>query len=98
MPMTTALDIWSEDRLNATEPVLQNEVLSDSDQSDATLQDEDCPMAMEMGKFVAWSVGKWWMVYAAVFSLGFIVGSSLLAVVVVMRNRHKKRGGRIMAV
>jgi len=93
--MTTMMDIWSEDRLNATEPVLQQEVLSDSD---ATMQDDDCPMAMEMGKFVAWSVRKWWMVYAAVFSLGFIVGSSLLAVVVVMRNRHKKRGGRIMAV
>jgi len=95
LPMTTMMDIWSEDRLNATEPVLQQEVLSDSD---ATMQDDDCPMAMEMGKFVAWSVRKWWMVYAAVFSLGFIVGSSLLAVVVVMRNRHKKRGGRIMAV
>merc|ERR1712130_798024 len=72
------LDLWSGDIM--TEPIGNQSV------------DELCPS--EMSRFVAWSARKWWMVYAAVFSIGFIIGSSLLAVVVVTMNRYKSRGGR----
>lgn len=91
--LITTLDIWNDDVDNDAVLEMQLNVTDlDPDGANEVAGNEvDTLNTMDMYDFVEWSLSKWWMVYAAVFSMGFITGSSLLAVVVYTMKCHKAK-------
>ena len=94
-PLLTTIDIWNDDTDPVGDAVLELQLnVTDLDPDGAIGAVENVVNeldTMDMYDFVEWSLSKWWIVYAAVFSMGFITASSLLAVVVYTMKCHKAK-------